>query len=757
MAIVFDSATRTITLQTRSSTYQMQINETNHVLHLYYGKRIDGDCLDYRFVLKDCGFSPNSYEERLRRDISLDILPQEYSASNCEDFRVPAIDCVSADGVWGSDLRYVSHSILPGKYSLEGLPAAFGSEDEAETLSVTLRDQVTGVEVELLYGVFEQADMITRAVVVKNGGERPVRLERVYSVCLDITFGDWELLHFYGQHCMERRPERLPLMRGIQTVASRRGASSHHHNPFVVLMEPAATETRGECIGVMPVYSGNHRTDIEVDQMNSVRLVSGINPDMFSWQLEPGERFVAPEVILCRTDGGLDDLSCHYHEFILRHVIRSPWKDRRRPVLINSWEAMTFDFTADKLLEFARDAASLGIEMMVLDDGWFGQRNSDNAGLGDWFANTDKLPGGVKALSDGVHALGMKFGLWIEPEMVNEDSDLYRAHPDWALTVPGRKPVLGRDQLVLDMGRAEVVEHLYRVFSDLIRNNGIDYIKWDMNRNMTDVYSRALPPDRQLEASHRYILGVYDLFDRLTDEFPEVLFEGCSGGGGRFDAGMLYYTPQIWCSDDTDAIERLTIQAGTSVGYPISAVGAHVSVCPNQQTGRSTSFGTRAVVAMSGTFGYELDPARLSEEERQQVVEQVQRFKRYYDLIQWGRYHRLSDWPERQNFTAWSFTSPDGSRALVNLVVTHPRANGNGAFIRLRGLVSEARYRLEEIHFEGCKAVLPGSVRLNEANLLNRVFTGAGLMYAGYTLPPMQGDFPSVQLLFTRIDDAEVL
>ena len=755
MAIVYDAEVKTLSLHTRNTTYQMQIGENGHLLHLYYGKRLPDRCLSDRLVLTDCGFSPNSYEARYRRDISLDILPQEYSSANSGDFRVPALECIGESGAVGTDLRYTGHEIRPGKYALTGLPASFAENDEAETLSVTLRDDATGLEAELLYGVFEDADMLTRAAILRNGGSESVRLDKAASLCLDIPFGNWELMHFHGRHCMERIPERVPLMHGIQSVASRRGASSHHHNPFVVLLEPSATETRGECIGVMPVYSGDHRTDIEVDQAGSVRVVSGINSDTFSWQLAPMERFAAPEVILCWTDGGLESLSNHYHDFIRRHITRGVWKERRRPVLINNWEAMMFDFTHEKLVAFAREAASLGVEMMVLDDGWFGQRNSDNEGLGDWTVNRSKLPGGLKALSDDIHALGMGFGLWIEPEMVSEESDLYRAHPDWALTVPGRQPAMGRNQLVLDMGRGEVVDHLYDVLSALLRDNGIDYIKWDMNRNMTDVYSRVLAPERQKEASHRYILGVYDLLDRLTGAFPEVLFEGCAGGGGRFDAGMLYYSPQIWCSDDTDAIERLTIQQGTSVGYPVSSMGAHVSVCPNQQTGRVVPFGTRGVVAMSGAFGYELDPSHLTEEEKTQVREQIDRYHRWYDLIHYGCYYRLNEYPNRDDFTAWQFVDRAGDRALVNLVVTHTRANTHGEHLWLRGLRPDGLYRLEEVCFEGRRIVLE-SARLDHATAMERVFSGVSLMYAGYTIPPMQGDYPSVQLLFSRIDEAEV-
>jgi len=747
MAIHFDAGDRTITLHTRQTTYQMQISETGHVLHLYFGRRIDGMRLDYPHILTDCGFSPNSYENRMRREVSQDILPLEYSAGGSGDYRVSALECVSAAGVTGADLRYVRHEILGDKYRLPGLPASFAEPGEAQTLSLVLCDAATGLEVELLYGVFEGADVIARAAVFRNRGDAAIRLDRAASLCLDVPFGAWDLLHFHGRHCMERMPERVRLMHGIQTVSSNRGASSHHHNPFVVLMADDAGETHGECLGVMPVYSGNHRTDIELNQADAVRVVSGIG-DPFGWQLDPGECFYAPEVILCHTDAGLESLTHRFHDFLNRHLIRSPWKDRERPLLINSWEAMTCDFNAEKVLAFAAEAAKLGIELMVLDDGWFGARNDDNAGLGDWTANREKLPGGLKPLVDAIHNMGMKFGLWIEPEMVNEDSDLYRAHPDWALAVPGRKPAMARNQLVLDMGRAEVVAHLYGVFSALIRENGVDYIKWDMNRNIADTWSAALPPHRQTEVSHRYMLGVYDLMDRLTGEFPEVLFENCAGGGGRFDAGMLYYTPQIWCSDDSDAIERLAIQLGTAVGYPVATMGAHVSACPNQQTGRTTPFGTRAIVAMSGAFGYELDPACLSEDEKRRMRELAGRYHRFCDLIHRGRYYRLTGIDSREDFVAWAFVDGGGSRALVNLVVKRTHANTHGIHLKLRGLDPCGRYRLTEMIVEGCER--PDGARLGGTDVMDRTFTGESLMYAGLTLRPMRGDYPGVQLLFER-------
>ena len=751
MAISYDREKRTFTLHTDESTYQMKVDDYGNLIHLYYGQRIQDASADYRYIPVDCGFSPVNYETKLDSGVSMDVCPREYSGSNTGDFRVPSLDCLSESGAVGADLRYVRHEIRSGKYSLEGLPASFAGDGEAETLSVILKDDATGLTAELLYGVFEKEDMLARTAILHNAGNESITLYRADSLCLDIPFGRWTLLHFHGRHCMERMPERVPLMHGIQTVASSRGASSHHHNPFVVLMEASASETHGECIGVMPVYSGNHRTDIEVDQTGAVRVVSGINPETFSWELKPGVSFTAPEVILCRTQRGLEGISHHYHAFIREHLIRSSWKDRRRPVLINSWEAMMFDFTAEKIMRFARGAAALGIEMMVLDDGWFGERNSENAGLGDWQPNETKLPGGIRRLAEGIHGLGLKFGIWIEPEMLSEDSDLYRAHPDWALTVLGRRPAMGRNQLVLDMARDEVVDYLYETVAALLRDNPIDYVKWDMNRNMTDVCSRALPAQRQKEVGHRYILGVYRLMERLTNRFPEVLFEGCAGGGGRFDAGMLYYMPQIWCSDDTDAIERQLIQEGTSIGYPVGTIGSHVSVCPNQQTGRSVPFGTRAVVAMSGAFGYELDPERLTAEEKRQVRNQIERYHRYYDLIHYGRYFRLTGWPDGEDFTAWEFAAEDGSQVLVCLLMLHARANSFGEHICLRGLQPDARYQLTEIHFEGRQMPQAGHFLPGREPMKGRILSGGALMYAGYTLPPLQGDYPSVQLLFTRV------
>ncbi len=733
MAILFEHAKKTFTLTTDKTMYQMQLGPVGHLLHLYYGPLTEG-FFDYLQLPRDCGFSPNPYDYQVGRGWSLDTQAQEYSAQGCGDFRITSLELESEAGVHGADLRYVSHEILDGKYSLYGMPSAFDRSGKAQTLSILLEDAATGIQVELLYGVFAKENVITRSTRIHNLGSSTIRLNKAASACLDLPFGSWQMLHFHGRHTGERKTERLSLMHGIQTVSSNRGTSSHQHNPFVILCEEDATDRFGQCYGMMLVYSGNHRTDVEVDQIGATRAVMGISDVNFSWILESEDSFDTPEVILTFTEKGLDALSHTYHLFLQHNICRSRFALERRPVLLNSWEAAYMDFDADKLLRIARDAKELGVELFVLDDGWFGNRNDDFRGLGDWFANEQKLPGGLKPLMEGIHALGLKTGLWIEPEMVNEDSQLYRKHPDWALTVPGRNPSMGRSQLVLDLSREEVVQWLYETFSAILRENPIDYIKWDMNRHLADLYSRTLPAKRQGEVSHRYVLGLYHLLDRLTAEFPDVLFEGCSGGGGRFDAGMLAYHPQIWCSDNTDPISRLAIQEGTSYGYPIAAMGSHVSASPNHQTGRSTPIGTRSVVAMSGTFGYELDPGLLSEEEKAEIRRQIAQYHIWQDLIREGAYYRLC----HGTWTAWQFVSEDQDETLLNFVQTEVSGNPRPIHLRLKGLDANGRYQITSAAFYGCQAALPHDA--------DRIFTGGELMYGGYSLPMMQGDYPSAQI-----------
>lgn len=731
MSIRIDHETGLITLHTLHTSYQMWADGQGVVHHLYYGPAIGGSDLRGLEFYSDCGFSPQPAGMDRQRDYSLDTLCQEYTGSGVGDYRIGCLRLAGPDGGRAADLRFVSAEAVPGKYALPGLPAACAEDGACETLRLKLRDAVHGLTVTLLYGVFAQADVITRAALLENEGSGPIRLDKAASACLDLPFGPWELIHFHGRHCMERQPERVPLSHNIQTLRSARGASSHQHNPFAILAAPHTTEEAGECLGAMLVWSGNFKIECEVSQMQSTRLVAGVSDDDFSWTLEPGGQFAAPEVLFCYSDQGLSELSARYHRFLQRHIIRSPWRDKPRPILINNWEATYMDFDAQRIWDIARQARDLGVEMLVLDDGWFGERSDDSSGLGDWQFNEKKLGCTFDQLIGRVREMGLLFGLWIEPEMVCTNTALYAAHPDWALTIPGRAPATGRSQLVLDMGRPEVVDYLYNLFHRLLAEHDIAYIKWDMNRNLTDVYSRALPPERQGEAAYRYMLGLYSLLDSLTRDFPQVLFEGCAGGGGRFDAGMLCYCPQIWCSDDTDAIHRIKIQYGTSFGYPPCAMGSHISASPNHQTGRSTLLSTRAVVAMAGTFGYELDLQKLTADEKEMVKAQIVRYKQLQPLLLEGRCERLTDAVTDTCFTAWQFTAPDRSRAAVSVVVIDPQANPWPIHIRLRGLDPQALYH---------------------ESLTERVYTGAALCHAGLTLPIMQGDYPAVQIMIERTE-----
>lgn len=726
MSICYDSDKKIFTLTTRDTMYQMQIGPVGHLLHLYYGPKTDC-CFDYLQLDRDCGFSPNPYDLQEGRGWSLDTKAQEYTSQHTGDYRVCSLSLETDAGISGTDLRYVNHAILNRKYELSGMPAAFDRAGKAQSLSITLGDAATGIQVELLYGVFAEKNVITRSVRVKNTGNTVVKLGKAASACLDLPFGDWQLLHFHGRHTMERAMERRNLMNGIQTIFSTRGSTSHQHNPFVILCDRAATEDFGECYGMMLVYSGNHRTDIELDQSGSVRVVMGIHDEGFRWTLNPGQTFETPEVLMTFTDKGLTKLSQTYHRFIQHHICRSRYALERRPVLLNSWEAAYMNISEEKLLSIARGARDLGVELFVIDDGWFGERDDDFRSLGDWFPNKRKLPDGLTPLLCKIHDMGLKVGLWVEPEMISENSDLYRAHPDWALTVPGRKPTMSRSQLVLDMSRSDVVDWLYQILSGLLRENPIDYIKWDFNRNLADVYSRALPASRQGEVSHRFVLGYYDLMERLTKEFPDVLFEGCAGGGGRFDAGALAYSPQIWCSDNTDAIERLRIQYGTSFCYPCAAVGAHVSAVPNGQTGRSVSMHTRGVVAAAGTFGYELDLNEITSEEMEEVRTQIQHFRSCWDLVLRGDYYRLSNPFRQEVFNAWMHVSPDKSRALVGVVMGVGHANPIRPLLRLKGLDPNADYKVN-----------------------GEVYGGDQLMYGGLALPILQ-EYQALQFDLERV------
>ena len=728
MSIRFDSEARIFVLETAHTSYHMKVDALGHLLHLYYGKTIGTGDLMQLYPRTDRGFSPDYYAYRTHRGISPDLLPQEYTGCNVGDFRLSCLTVADSCGAFGADFTYVSHTVEAGKYQLIGLPCAHAEENDAETLIVRMQDEATGLTLELLYGVFAQQDVITRAARLTNHGDATLRLDKAASACLDLPFGRWDLLHFHGRHAMERQLEREAVGTNIQTISSVRGSSSHHNNPFLILCQRDATETSGACYGVMMVYSGSYQMDVERSQTGLVRVVSGIQEERFAWNLKPGETFDTPEVILSFAAEGLTPLSQQYHRFLRRNICRGPWKDKRRPVLINNWEATYFDFNTEKIVKIAEKAASLGVEMMVLDDGWFGTRNDDNQGLGDWTVNCEKLPGGLDPLIGQVNALGMKFGLWIEPEMVNENSNLYRTHPDWALTLPGRKPAMGRNQLVLDLSRPEVVDYLAEAIGKLLREHHIEYIKWDMNRSITSVYSHS--SNYQGKVYYDYVIGVYDFLERLISKYPNILIEGCSGGGGRFDAGMLYYTPQIWCSDNTDAIDRTRIQYGTSFGYPVSTVGSHVSAVPNHQTGRTVSIDTRGVVAMSGTFGYELDFGKLSDADKAAIKNQVVEFKKNAKLIQNGLYYRLSN-PFEDSYAAWEMISDNLEEVLVNIVMLETHGNMQPVFVRLKGLETGAMY---------------------EDAATKKVYPSEVLMHIGLPFMPEMGEYKSTQINLLRLN-----
>ena len=728
MGIIYCEKDRTFTLQTKNTTYQMQVDRYGFLLHLYYGKKTDG-CMDYLLTYYDRGFSGNPYDAGEDRTYSMDTLPQEFPCYGNGDFRSTAFAVENADGSMSCDLRYKSHKIFDGKYNLEGLPAVYASEEEAQTLEILMEDPVTGVKVVLLYGVLSAQDIITRSVSVKNESSGKIYLNKIESASLDFLYGDYELLTFYGRHAMERNVQRVPVVHGTQKIGSVRGTSSHQYNPMMILAEKETTEDKGNCYAMSFVYSGCFQGEVLKDQLNQTRMMLGLQEEAFRYPLETGEMFQAPEVILSYSSEGMNRLSQNLHHCIRQHICRGKYKEEIRPILIKSWEAAYFDFTGDTIYELAKAAKEVNIDMLVMDDGWFGKRDDDNSGLGDWFVNEKKLGGTLGNLIKRINDLGVKFGIWIEPEMVSEDSDLYRKHPDWALTVPGRNPVRSRNQLVLDFSRKEVVDEIYDQICKVLDQGNIEYVKWDMNRSLMDVYSSVTRD--QGRVLHDYVLGLYDFLERLVQRYPNLLIEGCSGGGGRFDAGMMYYTPQIWCSDNTDAIDRLRIQYGTSFGYPVSVVGSHVSAVPNHQTGRKTPLHTRGVVAMSGTFGYELNLMKLSEEEKQEIREQIAEYKSYAPIIQNGLYYRLSN-PTTEEICAWEFVHTDEkeqSKVLLNIVMQVIHGNMTVNYVKLQGLEETAVYREKKS---------------------GKRYTGAALMYGGMPLPIESGEYQAYQYCFVK-------
>lgn len=727
-AITYYEKEKVFVLNTKNSTYQMQIVEYGVLTHLYYGRNVGNSLITERIVRKDRGFSGNPYEAGNDRTFSLDVLPQEYAGAGNGDYRLSSLEIQNEDGSNVTDLRYVSHQIYSGKYSLKGLPAAYA--EEAETLEIVMEDETTKIQVILYYGVIPEYDIITRAAKIVNRSEHTAVIKKAMSVSLDMENSDLDMIHFYGRHGMERITERQPLHHGQQSVGSTRGTSSHHHNPFIILCAHEATEDYGDCYGMSLLYSGNFTAAAEVDQVNQTRFAMGIHPEHFAYRLGKEEEFITPEVMMSYSGAGLSKLSRSYHDAYRNCVCRGKYVHERRPVLVNNWEATYFEFDEKKLYHIAEEAKKIGIEMLVMDDGWFGKRDDDNSGLGDWAVNTKKLKGGLKPLVEKVNRLGLKFGIWVEPEMISEDSDLYREHPDWCMKIPGRPVNRSRFQLNLDITRQEVRDYIMDSLFQVFDSCNIEYVKWDMNRSLSNVYSAALQPEEQGEVYHRYVLGLYEMMERLISRYPDLLLETCSGGGGRFDGGMLYYSPQIWCSDNTDAVERLKIQYGTSFGYPVSTAGSHVSACPNHQTGRTTPFSTRGIVAMAGTFGYELDLEKMTEEEKELARKQIEEYKNIAPFVIKGDYYRLTDPFTDNRYVLWQYISKDQKEAVIQGVQVRPECNGSIQIVKAKGLSEEKEYMVDG---------------------MERIYTGAALMYAGIPLPDMSGDYQPVQFFIHEV------
>ena len=716
--ITFNKEQQVFHLCNNQISYLIEVEEHGYLAHLYFGKKINHYSGHYQYVRDMRSFGP--YPEAADHDtFSLDTVMLEYPGYGFGDFREPAYNFKLKDGSRITDFRYDSFEIVQGKCAIEGLPHLYTNQaTEAETLIITLKDDVAQLRLKLNYTIYQDYATVVRSTTLINDSAETVEINQLASQSLDFPNRSFELIHLNGAWGRERQLTREKIEIGTKVLDSKRGSSSHHQNPFVTLVEPTTTQFQGEAYGFCLVYSGNHQTVIEKDNYSQTRVVMGMNPFNFAWQLPAGESFHSPEVVNVYSNQGLNQMSKTYHDLFNHHLIRGEHQLKERPVLINNWEATYFDFDDAKIHGIVDEAQALGIEMFVLDDGWFGERKDDHRSLGDWYEFEGKLEQGLEGIAQYVHDKGMKFGLWFEPEMISKDSDLHRAHPDWVLSVPGRPRSLSRQQHVLDFSRADVRDHIYQQMTAILDRVPIDYIKWDMNRNMTEVYSLLLDPEMQGEVSHRYILGLYEFMEKLTQAYPHILFESCSGGGGRYDAGMLYYMPQTWTSDNTDPIARLKIQYSTSLVYPISTMGAHVSAIPNHQTGRETSLDIRGNVAMSGVLGYELDLTTLSEEEKALIVKQVDFYKEHRQLLQFGDFVRLKS-PYEENEVAWMFVSKDKKEAIVFYFRVLVEASAPYVTLKLAHLDETLEYQIA-----------------------NHVISGDALMNIGmYIDPKLHGDY----------------
>ena len=730
MGIIFNKENRLFHIKSKKTSYVMRVLETGHLINLYWGRKINSNKIDYVVKKRPCG----SFLADLDNvdALHLEIIPQEYPSYGNPDLRSPAVQIKLANGTTVTDFRYYSHEIYNGKKALQGLPATYvENEDEAETLEITLKDELAGLRVILSYTVFKNYDVITRSCKVVNDSKEEVDVLRALSANVDFRHSDFDLIQLSGSWARERHIIRTPLRNGGQCVESRRGASSHAQNPFIALVSKDTTEDKGEVYGFNLVYSGNFLANVEVDMHSNARAQIGINPFDFTWNLEAGDEFQTPEAVMVYSPNGLTGMSHIYHDLYRERLCRGTHRDKERPILINNWEATYFDFNNEKIKDIAKESSNLGIELFVLDDGWFGERNNDDCSLGDWFVNEEKLKGGLSSLVKDINEMGMQFGLWFEPEMISPKSKLYEEHPDWCIHIEGRVRSEARKQLILDLSREEVCDAVIEMLTNVLKSAPISYVKWDMNRNMTEIGSPAWPAKKQKEVAHRYMLGLYKILENITTNFPNILFESCSGGGGRFDGGMLYYMPQTWTSDDTDAIERLKIQEGTSLVYPVSTMGSHVSAVPNHQVHRITPLHTRGVVAMAGSFGYELDITKMTDEEKEEVKSQVKFYKNIRKTIQFGDLYRLKSAFD-SNEAAWMNISKDGNNLVVSYVKKYAEANVLPKRLKLKALDENSLYEISET---------------------GEVFGGDELMYIGLEIGELNGDYQARSWTLRRIQE----
>lgn len=727
MSITFDKETRMFFLDGKNVTYCFFINYADYAEHLYFGKKIPHE--DIRYTRAFGAHSANASvpgcdacDDILK---SFDCFGAELSFFGTGDYREPAVLVENKTGDRISDLLYNGYEILDEKPAISGMPSMKGGE----TLVLHLKDRLTDFGADLYYTVYPDADVIARRIVYKNGGNAEAVLRRAYSFSFGLPAGEYDMVSFFGAWAKERTPERLPLRHGVSSVDSKRCTSSHVLNPFIAVADRSATETSGEVYGFSLVYSSSYVLKSEIATSGEIQITGGINDFGFSWKLNPGESLETPEIVIAYSSEGFGAMSRAYHDAFRNYLINPRYVRAHRPLLINNWEGTYFDFDNETLMSIIDAASGTGIDTFVLDDGWFGKRDDDFSGLGDWVVNENKLKGGLKTIINHAHEKGLKFGLWFEPEMINEDSDLYRAHPDYAIQVPGRKHSLSRHQMVLDLTRGDVRDYIVGAVNKVLKENEIDYVKWDCNRNVTDAFSLGLEPERQGELAHRYALGLYDICERIVNANPEVFFEGCSGGGMRFDPAMLYYFPQIWTSDDSDAEERTKIQYGTSFVYPVSSMSCHVSVCPNHQTGRTTPFGTRANIAHLGATGYELDMAKLSSEELEEVKKQIKEYNSCADLILNGDLYRIDD-PFSSNYFAFGIVSKDKKEAFLTAYRRMHATNGEAKRICMQGLDENKKYYVPE---------------------LKNAFSGATLMNVGIPMNFEPGDFMSLKYHFKEV------